>query len=191
MRDSKLKNDKIVVGVVGLPGAGKTTFARIAKEKNFSPIVMGDFVRKEAKKRGLPLSSESLGWLMFKLREEMGDDFLAKLTVKAIEETNNPLIVVDGIRTPSEVNFFRKKLKNFKLIAIHASRENRFKRIAKRGRSDDPKLWEKFMEREKREIMVGLEDAMALADLNIQNNGSLDKFKQKVEDILRRITSNV
>jgi len=113
MRDSKLKNDKIVVGVVGLPGAGKTTFARIAKEKNFSPIVMGDFVRKEAKKRGLPLSSESLGWLMFKLREEMGDDFLAKLTVKAIEEANNPLIVVDGIRTPSEVNFFRKKLKNF------------------------------------------------------------------------------
>ena len=47
------------------------------------------------------------------------------------------------------------------------------------------------MEREKREIMVGLEDAMTLADLNIQNNGSLDEFKQKVEDILRRITSNV
>ncbi|MCX8176447.1 MAG: AAA family ATPase [Candidatus Bathyarchaeota archaeon] len=176
---------------MGLPGAGKTTFTKIAKEKGFFPIVMGDFVRKEAKKRGLPLNSESLGWLMFKLREEMGNDFLAKLTVEAIKKTENPLIIVDGIRTPSEVELFREKLKNFKLIVIHASRENRFKRITKRKRSDDTKSWEKFMEREKREIMVGLEDAMMLADLSIQNNGSLDEFRQKIEDVLRRIVSNV
>lgn len=152
---------------------------------------MGDFIRKEAKKRGLPLNDESLGWLMFKLREEMGNDFLAKLTVKAVRKNDNPLIVVDGIRTPSEVEFFRRKLKNFKLIAIHASRESRFKRTTKRERSDDTKSWEKFMERERREIIVGLENAMRLADLNIQNNGSLSEFKQKIEDILRRIISNV
>ena len=37
-----------VIGVVGMPGSGKTTLAEAAREVGFRVVTMGDFVRAEA-----------------------------------------------------------------------------------------------------------------------------------------------
>ena len=48
-----LAERKTVVGITGMPGSGKSTLAEIAESLGFKKLVMGDFVRAEAERRGL------------------------------------------------------------------------------------------------------------------------------------------
>ena len=65
----------IVIGVTGLPSAGKGVFCDIARNHyGFKQIVMGDVIRRECKKRGLPVTRESSNIVMVELRKERGEN---------------------------------------------------------------------------------------------------------------------
>ncbi len=51
---------KVIVGIAGMPGAGKATFNEIAKREGFTVVVMGDEIREETKRRGLSLRRKTL-----------------------------------------------------------------------------------------------------------------------------------
>ncbi|MHA2031873.1 MAG: AAA family ATPase, partial [Candidatus Kariarchaeaceae archaeon] len=51
--------DLIIIGVTGLPSAGKGVFYDIARDFGFKQIVMGDVIRNECRVRGLPVTRES------------------------------------------------------------------------------------------------------------------------------------
>jgi dephospho-CoA kinase len=70
---------------------------------------------------------------------------------------------------------------------VHAPPETRFRRLFHRQRSDDPKSWDVFHERDMRELSVGLGNAIALADYMIVNEEGLEAAKRKAAEILRRI----
>ncbi len=48
---------------------------------------------------------------------------------------------------------------------------------------------EEFREREKKELSWGLGNVIAMADIVIINEGSLEEFKEKVREILRTFHS--
>lgn len=179
-----------VVGVAGMPGSGKTTLAQIAEGLGFEVVAMGDFVRREAERRGIEPTAENLGSLMFKLREEQGEAAIAKLTAQAIEEMEAELVFIDGVRSPAEVEEFKRRFPGFKLIALHAPSEVRFRRLTGRERSDDPKGWEEFLRREEREIKVGVGLAMEQADFRLENLADLNLFKVEALKLLREMARN-
>ncbi|HDM26959.1 MAG TPA: flagellar hook-basal body complex protein FliE [Candidatus Bathyarchaeota archaeon] len=181
--------DRLVVGVVGLPGSGKTTFARTAEELGFQVVIMGDVIRGEAKRRGLEPTSENLGRLMMELRRAEGEAVVAKRCIPQIEKAEGP-VVVDGIRSLAEVDEFRKHYPNFKLVAVFSSPETRFHRLYKRGRSDAPQDWNTFVERDLRELSVGVGSAMALADHMLVNEGTLEDFRRETKRLLRELMKN-
>jgi dephospho-CoA kinase len=150
-------------------------------------IVMGDFVRMEAEKRGLKPNAENLGKLMLEIRKEKGEDVVAKLTVEAVKKTNSPIVFIDGVRSLKEVEEFKRNFEDFRLIAVHAPEKVRFKRVSRRLRSDDVSVMEKFKERDLRELKVGIGDVIALADRIIENIGSKEEFKSKVRKVLGEI----
>src|ERR671935_781541 len=97
------KKKRLIVCLIGMPGAGKSTIAASLKEKGFSVITMGDIVREEAKQQNLEPTDTNLGNLMLKLRKDLGPGAIAHLILKKIkrEKTGNAgvdNIVVDGIR---------------------------------------------------------------------------------------------
>lgn len=186
-----LAKKKIVVGVTGLPGSGKSTFTRIAREMGFPVVVMGDFVRMEAEKRGLEPTAENLGRLMVEIRREKGEDAIAKLTVEAVRGIDNPTVFIDGVRSLKEVEEFKKSFRDFRLIAVHAPEKVRFERLIRRLRSDDVTTIEKFRERDLRELKIGVGDTIALADRIIENVGSKKEFKVKVKKFLEEISREV
>jgi len=94
---------------------------------------------------------------------------------------------VDGIRSPSEVEEFKKHFSKFSLIAIQSSPETRFKRLYHRQRSDDPENWEIFHERDKRELSVGLDNAIAMAEYLIVNEEEREVVKEKIRKVLRKV----
>jgi len=181
-----LMKERIVLGVAGMPGAGKGTFREIVQKMGYAAVVMGDEIREEAKRRNLKPTPENLGMIMLKLREEEGPAAVAKRCIPKMEKAKEN-VVVEGIRSLHEVDEFKKHFPNFTLIAIHASPETRFRRLFQRKRSDDPKGWETFMERDLRELSVGIGAAIATADKMIVNEGSKARLKRKTREVLKEV----
>lgn len=179
--------EKIVFGVAGMPGAGKATIRHMIEQMSYTAVVMGDEIREEAKRRGLKPTPENLGMIMLKLREEKGLAIVAERCVPKIEKANAKVIIVDGIRSLHEVEEFKKHFPTFSLIAIHASPETRFKRLFRRKRSDDPKSWQTFMERDSRELGVGLGSVIATADYMIVNEGTKSQLEREVRGVLEDV----
>ena len=179
--------EKTVVGVAGMPGAGKATIRRMVEEMGYSVVVMGDEVREEARRRGLKPTPQNLGTIMLKLREERGPAVVAERCTPKIKSAKSDVVIVDGVRSLHEVKEFKRHFQNFSLIAIHASPETRFERLFLRRRSDDPKNWETFLERDSRELGVGLGSVIATADHMIVNEGMKSQLTRKVREVLKDV----
>ena len=176
-----------VIGVVGLPASGKGEFSKIAAEAGIPVIVMGDMIRAAVKKAGLDPTDANFGATANKLRAEGGMDAIAALCVPEIKRQTAPLVLVDGIRGDTEVNLFRKHFSGFVLISIDSSFEKRLDRIRARGRSDDFVMPESLRNRDEREMNWGLGNALALADINIKNESSLEEFSTEVISVLNSL----
>jgi dephospho-CoA kinase len=152
-----------------MPGAGKSTIVLKLKEQGYETFSLGDGVRSEAKKQNLEPTGENLGRLMLELREKNGPGAIAKLLKNSIQNSTHKIIIIDGIRSTHEINVL-KEVGNVKLLAVNASPNTRFEFLCERKRSDDPLTREKFEERDNREISVGLQEIIQLADESIENN---------------------
>ena len=175
-----------VILLVGMPGAGKEEFVKIAREMGYDVVRMGDVVRDFVASQGLELRDGVVGRVANEEREKHGIDIWAKRTVERIEKGNR--VLIDGVRCVEEVDVFRSHFgDDVKLVGIFAPRDERFKRILNRGRKDDVHSWEEFVEREKRELSWGLGNVFALADYMILNTSSLEDFHSKVRDFLANL----
>lgn len=181
---------KIVIGIAGMPGAGKASAEEVFRQKGYPIIVMGDEVREEAKRRNLEPTPENLGRVMLQIRAEEGPAALAKRCIPKIKAANSNVVVVDGIRSLQEVDEYRRTFRNFVLVAVHASAKTRFRRLLARGRSDDPKDWETFTARDKRELSVGLGEVIATADYMLVNEGEKSDIMNELNKILWRHLQN-
>lgn len=178
---------RIVLGLTGMPGAGKGIVREIFQKMGYVVVVMGDAVREESKRRNLEPTPENLGIIMLELRKQEGPAAIAKRCIPKMEKMKDR-IVVEGIRSLHEVDEFKKHFPNFTLIAIHASPETRFQRLFQRKRSDDPKEWETFMERDLRELGVGMGAVIATSDHMITNEGSKAQLQKKTRKVLKEIS---
>jgi len=152
-----------------MPGAGKSTIANGLKNKGFDVINMGDAVRAEARRRNLEPTGQNLGKLMLELREKNGPGAVAELIRDQIKNSNQDIIVIDGVRSNAEIKVLTN-IGTVKLLSINASTNKRYNFLAKRARSDDPQSQDTFDERDKRELGVGISTSIALADESISNN---------------------
>lgn len=171
-----------------MPGAGKSTVATILQQNGFSIITMGDVVREEAKRRNLEMTDSNLGNLMLKLRKDLGPTAVAHLILKKMGRETDIIgdIVMDGIRGVAEVKIL-ETIGHVKLLAIHASADTRYKHIKQRGRSDVPLDNNDFEIRDKRELDIGISEAIALADEVVSNNNlTKDELKYKVLAIVQK-----
>jgi len=182
-----MTSDKLVIGLAGMPGAGKSAVVKVAEETGYAIVVMGDIVREEVEKRSMKPTPKNVGKIMLELRRMEGEAVIARRCVPKIEKAMEQKVLVDGVRSLSEVEEFEKHFLRFSLIAVHASPETRFERLYRRRRSDDPRNWEISHERDMRELTVGLGNAVAMAEYIIVNEGSLKVAKDKIREVLRRV----
>ena len=179
-----MNSDKIVIGLAGMPGAGKSLFVEAATELGYAIVVMGDVIRQETLKRGLELTPQNVGKVMLQLREEGGSCVIAEKCIPKIDEQTSNKVLVDGLRSLNEADTFKEHFANFTLVAVHASPKTRFNRLFCRGRSDDPNNWAVFHERDMRELSVGLGNVIAMAEQILVNDNSMEQFKAQVKDNL-------
>jgi len=176
-----------VLAFVGAPAAGKTEAASVAKTLGIPIVTMGDVVRAELRRRGLPLSDENAGRIASELRAQEGMAAIAKRCIPQVRAIagKKAVIVIDGIRGISEVETFKKEFgTDFTLVRVDAPLNLRYERVKTRGRGDDSLSIEEFEAREERENGWGMGEAMKNADKVITNTGSRGLFKEQIEELL-------
>ena len=175
---------KLLICITGMPGAGKTTVAAHMARFGFEVVSMGDVIREEVRRRGYPLDRGSQFRVVKEVREELGPAAVAMLSKRRIGSSEGGIIVIDGVRSPEEVSFFRE-LGIVKVLAVHASPRRRYFYLRSRGRSDDPHDWRSFEERDEIELSLRVGDVIALADGMLVNEKlSLDELGREVERVI-------
>lgn len=176
-----------VIGIVGLPGSGKSEAATVARELGLPVVTMGDIVRQETEERGLDPAADH-GRVAQALREEEGLAAIADRALPAIREarSDSDAVVIDGIRSGVEVERFEDAFgKEFTLVAITAPDDLRAERLAVRNRDSGAEAGgETLADRDERELGFGLREAMADADVEIENASSLAAYREAVSDLL-------
>lgn len=176
-----------VIGVVGLPGSGKSEAATVARERGVPVVTMGDVIREECRDRGLD-PADHHGDVAKALREEGGPGAIAERSLPVIEAAldDSDTVVVEGIRSDTEVERFEAAFgESFSLIAIDAPFETRAERITARGRDTPAEEGGEGLEaRDERERGFGMDAAIERADVVIENTGSLAAFHEEMRDVL-------
>jgi len=191
-----------IIGFVGLPGSGKGEASKIARQRGLDVVVMGDVIRQEASRQNLEPTDRNLGRIGNSLRAKGGPDAIAKRTLDWVMATGKDVVIVDGLRSKAEADFFRAHAEEFHLIEVYAPAKTRLKRLAARGRPDDPGSSPKndgkivsssrpqdrgataLEERESRETRYGLCEVTKAADMSLINDRCLDDFRKNVEMLL-------
>jgi len=177
---------KTLLVIVGMPGAGKSLASSVAKDRGIPVFVSGDIIRAEARRRKLKFTRKNLGKLMLKIRREEGMGAVAKRLIPMVDDAKGQIVVYEGARSVEEVAELQKRY-SVVSIAIHASRDARFKRLQRRGRSDRPRSWSDFDERDNRELGVGIAKLIALSDRTVENEDTKDDLKRRMKRLLKTV----
>ena len=176
-----------VIAFVGMPGAGKSEASGVAREMGLPVVVMGDVLRAEVRRQGLPPTDENTGAVANGLRKEEGMDAIAKRCIPEIEALQARVVVVDGIRGIAEVETFKKAFgDDFALVKIDAPFELRLERLRRRARSDDVGSADWLKQRDERELSWGMGQAIDVAEKSVVNLDPIERFRDEVRSILRK-----
>src|SRR2546430_1241779 len=129
-----------------MPGCGKEEVLAVAQALGFSIVRMGDVVREEVRRRGLPITDTAVGGLAHAERQAHGFGIWAERTIPRIRGDH---VLVDGLRGRSELEVFRRAFwDDLIVVAVHASPRTRYERMLRRRRTDDAGSIEAFQARD-------------------------------------------
>jgi dephospho-CoA kinase len=174
---------KIIV-TVGMPGSGKDELVEVAHQMGLATLKMGDLVRDETRRRGLPLNNTNVGRIASEERDKHGAAIWAQRAIPKLTETKT---LIDGCRSDSEVTVFRHHFGDLFVLGIYSSPEKRYDRMMTRSRGDDGAGLQEFFDRDRRELKWGIGNAFALADGMLTNETSLDEFRKQARRMLEQV----
>jgi len=190
----------MIIGVTGPISAGKGKVAEFFRDKGFVHHSFSAEIREVAKERGIEITRVNLGKLGGDLcKERPNGSILGSRILSMIQKEvkkGKKRFVIEGIRDVEEIELFRQHaLENrpmrFVLIGVDAPQKVRFERMLSRKRHGDPQTFAEFKRIDDREIKGGhgqeVAKCMKMADYVIQNYGTLDELRRKVEEVAKEI----
>jgi len=179
----------LIIGVAGKIGSGKDTVAKyIAKKYKFRFASIGDIVREELRRRGLPITRNQSAKISKYMREKYGEDYWVRRLANKISRYKWKNVVISGVRSPSDVKFLKDAFKDFILVKVCAKPKIRYERLKKRKRPGYPKTYEEFKLQDKRECKeFNMDSTFKMADYTIQNNSTLESLYDQVDSLMKTI----
>jgi len=178
----------LVIGVSGLIGSGKDTFANYLEENGFKKIVMGDLARQVAEQKHLTFHRRVLQNIQKQEIKKYGKYYWINKAIKKVKLSRNK-VVIAGLRHIEDVLAPKKEFgKRFIVVFITADQKLRFERLRGRRRTGDPKTLKEFQEQDKKEKQLfDFDKIKKQANYTINNSKGYDKFYKRVEEILAKI----
>jgi len=179
---------KIIIGLVGMLACGKGAVKqRLVEKYNAQDCRFSTILRDVLTRVDLPLSRDNLIKISTVLRQNFGEDLLAKAIAKDASILDSDIVVIDGMRRMSDIGHLIN-LPNFILVSVEAKPEIRYKRLVKRNENvgDGEMTFEKFLADHKRETEITIPEVMSHAKEIINNDGSVEDLNQQVDMIVAK-----
>ena len=180
------KRRKVVLAIVGLPGAGKSVAAEYFKAKDFPVVRLGQVTDDVIKQKGLVNNNKNNRIVREELREKYGMDCYIVKNENKIKKgfEVSPVVIVDGMRSYEEYLSSQKLFRNVFLLAVVADKSIRYSRLKRRKTRSNLS----GKERDVQEVLnLNVGSTIALADALIINNGTRADLEDKLEDIYRQV----
>ncbi|WP_461866276.1 AAA family ATPase [Thermococcus sp.] len=188
----------MIIGVVGKIAAGKTTIAKFLEEFGFCRISCSDplidlLTHKieeyswvpELPEKSKPSRERLIEYGKY-LKDRYGEDILIRLTLDKKRHCRD--VVIDGVRSNGEIEAIKKR--GGLIIYVDAKPELRYERLLKRKASKDREIksFEDFIAMDNTEERLYQTSTLKnLANIIIENNGTLDELRKAVEKIIAEL----
>lgn len=180
---------KKIIGIVGMPGAGKTEATKYLESKNFPFVRFGQITDEGVKALGLPLVQKNERIFREKLRQELGMAAYAIKMKPKIDELlkDHDVIVLDGLYSWEEYVFLKEEFPNLILVNIFAEPTIRYERLAKRAIRR--LSYQEARDRDITELeKLNKGGPIAIADYTIENNSNaISDLQRKIDFLLSRL----
>ncbi|HLD60904.1 MAG TPA: AAA family ATPase [Patescibacteria group bacterium] len=183
---------KIILGLIGEMASGKSTVTQYLKEKhNAVTFRFSDVLRDILNRLHIENTRANLQTLSTVLRQNFSEDILSKVLAADAEAAEQPFIITEGIRRPSDITYLQE-LPGFHLIALNADERIRYERlIARRENTDDPnKSWTEFKTEGQQESEQKIKEVAAAAEFVVDNNGTIEQLYKQIDAIVERLSTS-
>lgn len=181
---------KIIFGLVGPIASGKGTACKYLQEKyNCEVFRFSSMLRDILNRLYIENSRENLQKVSSVLRQNFGDDLMAKTIAFDVTNAKTEIVAVDGVRREPDIKFLQE-IPGFYLVEINADQKTRFTRITQRGENadDNKKTFEQFQIDEQQEAEQQIKAVAQLAKFHLDNNGSLENLYSQIDEIIKKIS---
>ncbi|RJO58970.1 hypothetical protein C4546_04025 [Candidatus Parcubacteria bacterium] len=183
----------MIIGLTGLPGAGKGTVTAYLSEK-YGAVTrkFSDPIRDIIKRLYQPITREHMQGLGSFLRKEFNPNIFAETLLNDLSRENQKLIVLDGFRYEDEYQLFRKR-EDFIFVAVEASLENRFARIKLRPENagDQNLTLEHFKLQHEFETEQAIPGLIMRADFRLDNNGDKPQLFGQADELMKKLGNGI
>jgi len=180
---------KIILGIIGEMGAGKSTITSYLKEKygavtfRFSDM-LGDILER----LHIEPARENFQDLSTALRQTFGEDIMSQDIARDVAEAAADFIITEGVRRPTDVAYLRA-LPGYRLVSLVAAERTRYERLLKRSEKtdDQTKTWADFQKEGQKETETKIKEVAAGADFIVDNNGPLEELYRQMDEIVAKL----
>ncbi|MCX6781171.1 MAG: AAA family ATPase [Candidatus Magasanikbacteria bacterium] len=177
---------KKILGFVGHIGCGKGVASEYLAEKyGASSYRFSTMLRDILNRLYIPTDRDNLIRISEVLRENFGEETLARVMKHDVENDAHELVCVDGIRRLADIGELRT-LPGFVLVYVAATPEVRYKRIVARSENagDHTKTFEEFLADETRSTETSIDDVAREATIVIDNDTTIEDFYHKLDELV-------
>lgn len=173
-----------IVAIVGMCGSGKSIASKYFEDLGYKNVYFGGVTMDKLKESGLEVTPENEKMMREKLRRELGMGAYAKVLLpRILDLSKNNDVVLDGLYSWSELKILKEEF-DMVTIAIVCDKNLRYDRLSKR--EIRPFNNEEAKKRDITEI-ENIEKAgpIAYADYFIYNNGSMEEYYKRLDEIIK------
>ncbi|TSC62330.1 MAG: Uncharacterized protein G01um101448_1059 [Parcubacteria group bacterium Gr01-1014_48] len=179
------KMKKVIIGVVGKKLSGKGTFGMFLRETCVGKhvVLMGfsDILRDTLRDWDIPETRHNLQRLAIFMNHEFGEGTLARAVKRRLVRIDADIVVIDGVRWLSDRDMLRK-IRGCMMVYVTANISYRFdRRLAGQKTGEASVSREQFLIEEQAEPEQYIEEIGMSADATIENNGTPEEFRTKVQ----------
>ena len=174
-----------IIAIVGMCGSGKSIASAKLEELGYKKVYFGGVTMEKLQESGLEVTPENEKMMREKLRSDLGMGAYAIVLLPKIKELSlNNNVVLDGLYSWDELMILNKEFE-LTTIAVVADKDLRYERLSKRV---ERPFKTEAIRRDITEIEnIAKAGPIAYADFYIFNNGTIEDFHNRLDEILKEI----